>query len=359
MKKYLTPLFIACTLLLFSFMNSHFTAELMRQGKMLQKIMSYCKKNNCNFFKIQSYSTTDESGNKVEMTGNCQDQTGSLYEDSDEGISFKVHCFKERPVDSDAVEISKYVSAQKPATDYMTGKMKEGEVTFTVPEEYGNKYSGQVGFIIKPSAHLMEKIYNYCLTQDLNFFKFKSFSFEDEHGNSIKMTGKVLDTAGVVVKEEKNKEAFEAVCFKQKPMDQDTYDIAQAKATYKQVADMMNQKDQAPVAAPSEFVQEVASLEELNKAISSQKGFVFVDFYGEYCGPCKQISPLFNKWAEEFAAQGKFLKMNVNKVDGLLEEYDIQSIPTLIIFEGGEQKDKKIGLYEVSDFINKDHPLKK
>ena len=70
---------------------------------------------------------------------------------------------------------------------------------------------------------------------------------------------------------------------------------------------------------------------------------VFVDFYADWCGPCKMMSPVIEKLAEEYAGRIKVGKVNVDEDSGLALEYGIMSIPNMKFFKGGAVVDEVIG----------------
>lgn len=74
----------------------------------------------------------------------------------------------------------------------------------------------------------------------------------------------------------------------------------------------------------------------------SSNGKVVVDCFAEWCGPCKMLSPIIDELAEEMEDY-VFYKLNVDDAEEIAMEYEIMSIPTLLIFEDGELKDKLIG----------------
>lgn len=83
--------------------------------------------------------------------------------------------------------------------------------------------------------------------------------------------------------------------------------------------------------------------------------FAFVDFWAEWCGPCKAIAPVFETLSGLFE-QVKFVKLNVDHSPSIASKYGIRSIPTLILFKGGSEVDRWTRLAtqdELSAFLEK------
>ena len=70
---------------------------------------------------------------------------------------------------------------------------------------------------------------------------------------------------------------------------------------------------------------------------------VLVDFWAEWCGPCKMIAPALEQLAEEFDGKAKIVKLNVDDHPAIAGEYGIRSIPTLLFFRDGKVVEQLVG----------------
>ena len=70
---------------------------------------------------------------------------------------------------------------------------------------------------------------------------------------------------------------------------------------------------------------------------------VLVDFWATWCGPCKMLGPVISQIAEEYEGKVKVGKVNVDDEEELAMEYGIQSIPTVLLFKGGEVVEQSLG----------------
>lgn len=70
---------------------------------------------------------------------------------------------------------------------------------------------------------------------------------------------------------------------------------------------------------------------------------VVVDFWAEWCGPCKMVSPALEKIAQEFKEKLLVIKINVDQKPHIAAQYQIQSIPTIMMFQKGMQKMRLVG----------------
>jgi thioredoxin 1 len=80
---------------------------------------------------------------------------------------------------------------------------------------------------------------------------------------------------------------------------------------------------------------------------------VVVDFWAAWCGPCKMLGPVLDEIAAEQDGRIKVAKVNVDTNPELAERYVVQSIPTLLYFEGGELRDKTVGLISKRAIVEK------
>ena len=76
---------------------------------------------------------------------------------------------------------------------------------------------------------------------------------------------------------------------------------------------------------------------------------VLVDFWAEWCGPCKMIAPILDELADEYQGRVKIGKLNIDDHQSLATEYGIRAIPTLLLFHEGQVAEQIVGLRSKRD----------
>lgn len=89
------------------------------------------------------------------------------------------------------------------------------------------------------------------------------------------------------------------------------------------------------------MVSQIATAEEFNTAIQSSK-LVVVDFFATWCGPCKMIAPLLERFSAEYT-DAEFYKLDVDELGAVAQEQEVSAMPTIIFYKNGAVVDKIIG----------------
>lgn len=93
---------------------------------------------------------------------------------------------------------------------------------------------------------------------------------------------------------------------------------------------------------------ESSNAQQFTKAIS--QGITIVDFFAPWCRPCIAFGPTFEKFAQEFKDRANFLKINIEEEQSIAVDYDIISIPTILVFKDGVNVLRKTGSMNEIDF---------
>jgi thioredoxin 1 len=80
---------------------------------------------------------------------------------------------------------------------------------------------------------------------------------------------------------------------------------------------------------------------------------VLVDFWAPWCGPCRMVAPIVEELAEEYDGKVKFVKLNTDDNPQVAGKYGIRSIPTLLVFKGGEPVSQIVGFRPKSDLAKR------
>ncbi|AOR24162.1 thioredoxin [Clostridium taeniosporum] len=87
--------------------------------------------------------------------------------------------------------------------------------------------------------------------------------------------------------------------------------------------------------------------------VENTKGVVIVDFFANWCGPCKMLAPIFEEVSNEFNDKAKLFKLDVDESGDIAQKYGVFSIPTMIIFKDGKAVENLTGFMPKENITNK------
>jgi thioredoxin 1 len=92
------------------------------------------------------------------------------------------------------------------------------------------------------------------------------------------------------------------------------------------------------------FMMAIINLTKDNFDEKIKTGTVLVDFWADWCGPCRMLAPILDELAEKLSDKAVFAKLDVDAEPEIAQRYGISSIPTVILFKDGQIKETKVGV---------------
>ena len=94
---------------------------------------------------------------------------------------------------------------------------------------------------------------------------------------------------------------------------------------------------------PNQFVINAGD-QNFTQEVLKADGPVLVDFWAPWCPPCKALSPMIESLAQQFQGRAKVVKVNVDENDGSAARYNIKALPTLVLFNDGQEVERQVGI---------------
>ncbi len=96
-------------------------------------------------------------------------------------------------------------------------------------------------------------------------------------------------------------------------------------------------------------MEKIFTAENFEKEVLQSAKPVLVDFYADWCGPCKMMAPVVEEIAEKYADKVTVGKLNIDENMGIAQNYRVMSIPTLILYQDGEPVGRLVGLQDLEE----------
>ncbi len=98
------------------------------------------------------------------------------------------------------------------------------------------------------------------------------------------------------------------------------------------------------------MVQEI-NVSNFDSEVVNHSGVAVVDFFANWCGPCRKLSPILDEVADELASKVKFAKIDTDENLDAAKKYQVSGLPTLLVFKNGEVVERMVGLMPKSSII--------
>lgn len=100
------------------------------------------------------------------------------------------------------------------------------------------------------------------------------------------------------------------------------------------------------------MITEIHSNEQFDTEITNHKGYSLIDFWATWCGPCRMMAPVMEAADAELGSAIHFTKIDVDELPDIAADFDIMSIPTIVILENGEEITRLTGAMSAEEFIS-------
>lgn len=97
--------------------------------------------------------------------------------------------------------------------------------------------------------------------------------------------------------------------------------------------------------------------ENFEQEVENSNQVVLVDFYADWCGPCKMLGPVIDELAEENDGKSKIAKINVDQQRNLAKRFRVMSVPSILFFKDGKEVDRMVGAQSKEDLLAKINSL--
>ncbi|WP_098037734.1 thioredoxin [Estrella lausannensis] len=99
------------------------------------------------------------------------------------------------------------------------------------------------------------------------------------------------------------------------------------------------------------MANQIKHLDDSNFESVIQNGVTLVDFYADWCGPCRMIAPIIEDLANEMSDKITVAKLDIESAQNTTAKFNVTSIPTIILFKGGEEVNRVVGVRDKDAFI--------
>jgi len=97
----------------------------------------------------------------------------------------------------------------------------------------------------------------------------------------------------------------------------------------------------------------ILNAENFQQEVLDSEQLVVVDFWADWCGPCKMVAPVMDELAEDYDGRAKIAKLNVDEERDLAKKYRVMSIPSILFFKNGNEVDRIVGAQGKDEFASK------